>query len=127
MAIDIKVPTVGESISEVTLVKWLKNDGDYVERDEVIAELDGMARLVEEMLSPQSHADIREIAGLVDELLRKLPEEQRLTFHMHHYLGMTLVEVADAMEANVPTTKSRLRLAREKLQEFLRGRGIDGA
>lgn len=38
--IDIKVPTVGESISEVTLVKWLRNDGDYVERDEVIAELE---------------------------------------------------------------------------------------
>lgn len=38
--IDIKVPTVGESISEVTLVKWLKPDGAYVDRDEVIAELE---------------------------------------------------------------------------------------
>ncbi|MCU7550235.1 2-oxoglutarate dehydrogenase complex dihydrolipoyllysine-residue succinyltransferase [Chitinophagaceae bacterium LB-8] len=38
--IDIKVPTVGESINEVTLVKWLKKDGDYVQRDEVIAELE---------------------------------------------------------------------------------------
>jgi 2-oxoglutarate dehydrogenase E2 component (dihydrolipoamide succinyltransferase) len=38
--IDIKVPTVGESISEVTLLKWTKNDGDYVDRDEVIAELE---------------------------------------------------------------------------------------
>ena len=38
--IDIKVPTVGESINEVTLVKWLKKDGDYVERDEVLAELE---------------------------------------------------------------------------------------
>jgi 2-oxoglutarate dehydrogenase E2 component (dihydrolipoamide succinyltransferase) len=38
--IDIKVPTVGESISEVTLLKWTKNEGDYVERDEVIAELE---------------------------------------------------------------------------------------
>src|SRR3954470_1011541 len=38
--IDIKVPTVGESINEVTLVKWLKKDGDYVDRDEVIAELE---------------------------------------------------------------------------------------
>ncbi len=38
--IDIKVPTVGESISEVTLVKWLKMEGQYVERDEVIAELE---------------------------------------------------------------------------------------
>jgi 2-oxoglutarate dehydrogenase E2 component (dihydrolipoamide succinyltransferase) len=40
MAIEIKVPTVGESINEVTLVKWHKKDGDYVERDEVIAELE---------------------------------------------------------------------------------------
>lgn len=40
MAIDIKVPTVGESISEVTLVKWLKADGAWADRDEVIAELE---------------------------------------------------------------------------------------
>ena len=40
MAIDIKVPSVGESITEVTLVKWLKKDGEWVERDEVIAELE---------------------------------------------------------------------------------------
>jgi 2-oxoglutarate dehydrogenase E2 component (dihydrolipoamide succinyltransferase) len=38
--IDIKVPTVGESISEVTLLKWTKKNGEYVERDEVIAELE---------------------------------------------------------------------------------------
>lgn len=38
--IDIKVPTVGESISEVTLLKWVKQNGAYVERDEVIAELE---------------------------------------------------------------------------------------
>jgi 2-oxoglutarate dehydrogenase E2 component (dihydrolipoamide succinyltransferase) len=38
--IDIKVPSVGESISEVTLVKWLKKEGDYVNRDEVLCELE---------------------------------------------------------------------------------------
>src|SRR4051812_4322977 len=38
--IDIKVPAVGESISEVTLLKWVKGDGEYVNRDEVIAELE---------------------------------------------------------------------------------------
>lgn len=37
---DIKVPAIGESISEVTLLKWLKKEGEYVERDEVIAELE---------------------------------------------------------------------------------------
>ena len=38
--IDIKVPSVGESISEVTLVKWLKKEGDYVNRDELLCELE---------------------------------------------------------------------------------------
>ena len=40
MAIEIKVPSVGESITEVTLVKWMKKDGQWVERDEMIAELE---------------------------------------------------------------------------------------
>lgn len=40
MAIEIKVPSVGESITEVTLIKWIKKDGDWVNRDEVIAELE---------------------------------------------------------------------------------------
>ena len=38
--IEIKVPTVGESINEVTLLKWTQKDGEWVERDEVIAELE---------------------------------------------------------------------------------------
>ncbi|MGN6802171.1 MAG: 2-oxoglutarate dehydrogenase complex dihydrolipoyllysine-residue succinyltransferase [Ginsengibacter sp.] len=40
MSVEIKVPTVGESINEVTLTKWIKKDGEWVERDEVIAELE---------------------------------------------------------------------------------------
>ncbi|MHC2990385.1 2-oxoglutarate dehydrogenase [Pontibacter sp. HJ8] len=38
--IEMRVPTVGESITEVTIASWLKSDGDRVERDEVIAELE---------------------------------------------------------------------------------------
>src|SRR5689334_15006691 len=40
MSLEIKVPPVGESISEVTLSRWIKKDGDAVEMDEVIAELE---------------------------------------------------------------------------------------
>lgn len=38
--IDVKVPTIGESIKEVTLLKWTKKDGEYVLIDEVVAELE---------------------------------------------------------------------------------------
>ncbi len=37
---EIQVPNVGESITEVTIASWLKKDGDYVEMDEAIAELE---------------------------------------------------------------------------------------
>lgn len=40
MAIRITVPSIGESINEVTLLKWVKKTGEYVERDEVLAELE---------------------------------------------------------------------------------------
>ena len=38
--IKMMVPAVGESINEVTISSWLKKDGDIVELDEVIAEID---------------------------------------------------------------------------------------
>src|SRR5690606_41032066 len=38
--IDVKVPAVGESISEVTIGSWLKNDGDLVKLDEVICSIE---------------------------------------------------------------------------------------
>jgi 2-oxoglutarate dehydrogenase E2 component (dihydrolipoamide succinyltransferase) len=37
---EIKVPSPGESITEVQIARWIKKDGDYVEKDEEIAEID---------------------------------------------------------------------------------------
>jgi 2-oxoglutarate dehydrogenase E2 component (dihydrolipoamide succinyltransferase) len=40
MAIDMKVPAVGESITEVTVATWNKKEGDHVKLDEVLCELE---------------------------------------------------------------------------------------
>ncbi len=40
MAIEVKIPALGESISEVVIAKWLKKDGDFVKMDEVLCELE---------------------------------------------------------------------------------------
>ena len=40
MALEMKVPSPGESISEVEIAEWLVKDGDYVEKDQTIAEVD---------------------------------------------------------------------------------------
>ena len=40
MLLEMKVPSPGESISEVEIIEWLVTDGDYVEKDQSIAEID---------------------------------------------------------------------------------------
>lgn len=76
MSIDIKVPTVGESISEVTLVKWLKTDGQWADRDEVIAELESekatfeinaeKAGLVKQVAKEGDSLAIGDLVGTID-------------------------------------------------------------
>ncbi len=76
MALEIKVPTVGESINEVTLVKWIKNDGEWADRDEVIAELESekatfeinaeQAGLVKQVAKEGDTLAIGDIVGSID-------------------------------------------------------------
>ena len=40
MSLEVKVPAVGESINEVTIAQWLKKDGEFVEEDDVLCELE---------------------------------------------------------------------------------------
>lgn len=47
MAIELKIPSVGESVTQVTIASWLKEDGDYVEMDEAVAELESDKATVE--------------------------------------------------------------------------------
>jgi 2-oxoglutarate dehydrogenase E2 component (dihydrolipoamide succinyltransferase) len=64
--IDIKIPTVGESINEVTLVKWLKKEGEWVERDEVIAELESEKATFE--INAEKAGILQRVAGEGDTL-----------------------------------------------------------
>lgn len=40
MILEIKVPSPGESITEVQIARWIKKDGDYVQKDEEVCEID---------------------------------------------------------------------------------------
>lgn len=88
MAIDIKVPSVGESINEVTLLKWVKQSGEYVERDEVIAELESekstfevnaeKAGLLETKVAEGDSLQIGDIIASIDDTAAK-PETHQHT------------------------------------------------
>ena len=38
--VEVKVPSLGESITEGTVAKWFKNKGEFVNKDEVLLELE---------------------------------------------------------------------------------------
>jgi 2-oxoglutarate dehydrogenase E2 component (dihydrolipoamide succinyltransferase) len=66
------VPTVGESITEVTLANWLKKDGDFVTLDEIIAEVDSdkatfelPAEATGILRQVAKEGDVLEIGGLI--------------------------------------------------------------
>lgn len=84
-----------------------------------------MNRLVEQIFPPEQQVEQAEFSEVIDELLGTVPDDQRQTFILHYYSELSLPEVAEIMEVPLATSKSRLRLAREKLAEKLRTRGFD--
>lgn len=86
---------------------------------------DGLSQVAEHEPNPEDRAAEHEAAEAVDQLFPKLPEDQKQTFILYHYLQLSLPEIADAMETTLPTAKSRLRLSREKLRDMLKDRGFD--
>ena len=55
----------------------------------------------------------------LDRGFRRLPPEQRAIFVFHHYLGLTLGEIADTLDVPLGTVKSRLRYATNTLRAAL--------
>ncbi|PZR41137.1 MAG: dihydrolipoamide succinyltransferase [Azospira oryzae] len=91
MAQQVKIPTVGESITEVTIANWLKKEGDIVKMDEVIAELES-DKATFELTAPQAGAlKILKQAGEV------VP------------IGTAICEIADAAGASTPAAKTETK------------------
>src|SRR5262249_61045706 len=83
------------------------------------------SRPVELRVIPSHHAaptdSAQELADR-DELergFRRLPVEQRTVLVLHHYLGLSLQEVADAVRAPLGTVKSRLHYATRSMRAAL--------
>ena len=51
--LDVTVPSLGESITEAIIAKWLKKEGEKVNKDEVIAELE-TDKVTQEIYSPKT-------------------------------------------------------------------------
>lgn len=64
--IDIKVPAIGESVTEVTLAKWLVKDGDFVNLDQILCEFESDKATFE--LPAEASGTIQLLANEKDDL-----------------------------------------------------------
>ncbi|MCB0585154.1 MAG: E3 binding domain-containing protein, partial [Phaeodactylibacter sp.] len=81
--VEMKVPTIGESITEVTLSQWLKKDGDYVELDEPICEFESDKATLEfpaeaagKLIHVAAEGDDLEIGALVAKVDTSVTREE---------------------------------------------------
>jgi 2-oxoglutarate dehydrogenase E2 component (dihydrolipoamide succinyltransferase) len=80
--VEMKVPVIGESVTEVTLSEWLKGDGDYVELDEPICEFESDKATLEfpaeaagKLIYVAGEGDDLEIGALVAKIDTSVQEE----------------------------------------------------
>ena len=115
IAHNLTVDTVRRQARDVVLSAYRGFDED---------ESDRTARFVDSLIQPDEQAERRERAARLETLLEDLPDDQRDTVVLHYYNGVPLPEVAEIMETNLSTCKSRLRLAREKLAGRIEAAGL---
>jgi RNA polymerase sigma-70 factor (ECF subfamily) len=68
---------------------------------------------------PQRRVDLRDCLEQLLQLVTGLPDLQRQAFLLRHEAGMTLAQIAEAMNSGAETAKSRLRYAMERLRSAI--------
>ncbi|VAX39975.1 Dihydrolipoamide succinyltransferase component (E2) of 2-oxoglutarate dehydrogenase complex, partial [hydrothermal vent metagenome] len=81
MATDIVIPDIGESVTTGVVSTWLKADGEYVDRDEIVLELDTdkitmeitapAAGALKRMAAEGDEVEVGAVIGTVDESAEK--------------------------------------------------------
>ncbi len=69
----------------------------------------------------------QEQSELIREVLAKLPAEQRLVIELAYFGGYTHAEIAEKWNIPLGTVKGRMRLGLQKMNHYLRERGLDSA
>ncbi|MDO5640041.1 MAG: 2-oxoglutarate dehydrogenase complex dihydrolipoyllysine-residue succinyltransferase [Neisseria sp.] len=104
MIVEVKVPVLSESVSEGTLMSWHKKVGEYVERDEILIDVE-TDKVVLEVPSPQAGVLVEIIAQdgetvVAEQLLAKIDTEAKAE------ASAPAAEAAPAQEAAAPAAAS---------------------
>ncbi|GAB2491925.1 2-oxoglutarate dehydrogenase complex dihydrolipoyllysine-residue succinyltransferase [Algoriphagus taiwanensis] len=129
------VPTVGESITEVTLASWIKKDGDFVSLDEIIAEVDSDKATFElpaEATGILRHVakegDVLEIGGLICriEVTEEAPEKEATASETENKEASSSTQSSSYASGHASPAAAKILSEKGIKPEEIKGTGKDG-
>ena len=97
---NIEVPALGESITEAVIAKWFKKEGEIVEKDEVIAELE-TDKVTQEIYSPKK--------GIIKKIFFQEGEEVKI--------GETIVDLEENKNDSLNVSQDKLEMPNTKNEQ----------
>ena len=141
MILEMKVPSPGESITEVEIATWLVSDGDYVEKDQVIAEVDSDKATLElpaeesgiiTLKAEEGDAvDVGQVVCLIDTSAENQSKsEETIHTNVKNELQVSSIEISKPesnSKSNIPSPSARKIIAENNLEiSNIIGTGKDG-
>ena len=132
MILEMKVPSPGESISEVEIAHWLVSDGDYVEKDQTIAEVDSDKATLDLPAEESgiitlkaSEGDTVSVGAVVCHIDTKGKKEKN-SLNIKVEKKITINQQSDPKDSNEKfETKSSIGIASPAAKKILKEKGID--
>ena len=133
MSVDIKVPSLGESVVEATVAKWYKNEGDSVTLDEPLLELETdkvtlevpspASGLIEKISSPEgSTVEVGALLGAINDTadVKKTPEnyEKIVTTKEEKPKEEPVMEKPVIQESSVPLDNTPKEILESKVSKL---------
>jgi len=141
MILEMKVPSPGESITEVEIATWLVSDGDYVEKDQVIAEVDSDKATLElpaeesgiiTLKAEEGDAvDVGQVVCLIDTSAENQSKsEETIHTNVKNELQVSSIEISKPesnSKSHIPSPAARKIIAENNLEiSNIIGSGKDG-
>lgn len=125
MIVEVKVPVLSESVSEGTLMSWHKKVGEYVERDEILIDVE-TDKVVLEVPSPQAGVLVEIVAQdgetvVAEQLLAKIDTEAKAEAGA----SAPAAEQAAAPAAQAPASNTQAGVAMPAAAKLAAEKGVD--
>lgn len=125
MIVEVKVPVLSESVSEGTLMSWHKKVGEYVERDEILIDVE-TDKVVLEVPSPQAGVLVEIVAQdgetvVAEQLLAKIDTEAKAEAGA----SAPVAEQAAAPASQTPASNTQAGVAMPAAAKLAAEKGVD--